>query len=146
MANTKTATSALPYLQRLLEDDYVQEQLLDAAAGLRTAYGRAAYKRAQAAEDKKLYSSLRRAATSIRNAAIALRQAPEPPPKHRGRNILIIAFAVGATIAMTKWAQQRPEAAWSETPAAPASPPPSEPAGAVTGAPAKPAPTTVVSP
>jgi hypothetical protein len=99
--------SRLPYFQRLLEDEYVQEQLRGAAAGLRDAYDRAARQRAQATEDKKLYGSLRHAATSIRNAAGALKRAPEPPPKHRARNMLIVALAVGATVLMAKLAQKQ---------------------------------------
>jgi hypothetical protein len=93
MAKTKNAKSALPHVQRLLEDEYVQEQIRNAATGLRNAYGRAARKRAQATEDKKLYGSLRHAATSIRNATIALQrpraasQAPRPEhPHHRARD------------------------------------------------------------
>jgi hypothetical protein len=107
MAKTKNAKSALPHVQRLLEDEYVQEQIRNAAAALRNAYGRAARKRAQATEDKKLYSSLRHAATSIRNATIALRRPPEPPPKHHARSILIIALAIGATVMITKLAEEQ---------------------------------------
>jgi hypothetical protein len=113
MAKTKTATSPLPYLQRLLEDQYVQEQISDAAVAARNAYSRAARKRAQATEDKKLYTSLRHAATSVRNAAVALRRAPEPPPKHHVRNFLIIAVAIAATVGMTKLAQKQINAARS---------------------------------
>jgi hypothetical protein len=113
MAKAKNAKSPLPYLQRLLEDQYVQEQIGNAAAAARNAYGRAARKRAQATEDKKLYASLRHAATSARNAAVALRRAPEPPPKHHVRNLLIIAVAIAATVGMTKLAQKQIDAAKS---------------------------------
>ena len=101
MAKTSNAQSALPYVQRLLEDEYVQEQLRDAAKGLRNAYGRAARQRAQATDDKKLYASLRRAATSIRNATTALRK-PEPPPKRRVRKVLIIALAAMGAALLTR--------------------------------------------
>jgi hypothetical protein len=106
MARTKPAKSALPYVQRLIEDQYVQEQLRDAATGLHAAYTRAALKRAQATDDKQLYASLRRAATSMRNAAMALRR-QEPPPKHRVRNVSVIAFAVGLTVMLTRFAQKQ---------------------------------------
>ncbi len=101
MARTNKAKATLPYVQRLLQDEYVQEQLREAVVGLRNAYGRAARKRSQAPEDKKLYDSLRRAATSIRNATMALRK-PEPPPKRRGRKLLIIAVAAGAAAMLTR--------------------------------------------
>jgi hypothetical protein len=96
MATTSKAKSALPYVQRLLEDKYVQDQLRDATVGVRSTYRRAVRRRGQATDDKKLYRSLRRAATSIRNATIALRR-PEPPPKRRGRKMLVIALCAGGT-------------------------------------------------
>src|SRR5947209_10963590 len=101
MAQTNKAKRTLPYVQRLLEDEYVQDQLREAAIGLRKTYGRAARKRTQAPDDKKLYESLRRAATSIRNATVALRR-PEPPPKRRVRKLLIIVAAAGAAAMLTR--------------------------------------------
>ena len=68
MAKSKQAKSAAPYVQRLLEDEYVQQQLRTAAARLREAYGRASRKRGKAAEDKKLYDNLRDAVTSTRRS------------------------------------------------------------------------------
>jgi hypothetical protein len=106
MAKSSKAKSALPYLQRVLEDEYVQEQLRDAAVGLRKAYSRATKKRVQATDDRKLYGSLRRAATSIRNAIMALRK-PEPPPKRRGRKLLIITLAAGGAALLTRLCRQK---------------------------------------
>jgi ferric-dicitrate binding protein FerR (iron transport regulator) len=100
MANDNKAKSALPYARRLLEDEYVQEQLRNAAGGLRAAYGRVRKQRAQATEDKRLYGHLREAATSIRNAATAL-QRPKPEPKRRLRKVAVLAGAVGASALLT---------------------------------------------
>jgi L-lactate utilization protein LutB len=113
MAKTEKAQSTFGYLERLLEDEYVQDQLRSAIAGLRDTYRRAARQRAEATEDRQLYKNLRRAATSIRNAAIALRQ-PEPAPKRRGRKLLIITLAAGATAILTKLVQKRQSAALSD--------------------------------
>jgi hypothetical protein len=110
MAKTEKAKAALPYVQRVLEDEYVQEQVREAVIGLRNVYGRAARKRSQAADDKKLYGSLRRAATSIRNATMALRT-PEPPPNRRGRKLLIIAVAAGAAATLTRLGRHEEHAA-----------------------------------
>jgi hypothetical protein len=92
--------SALTYLERLLEDDYVQEQIGEAAGRLRDAYRRAADRRAaEAVQDKKLYEQLRVAAASLVNAARGLRG--KPPPKRRARRVLVpavIAIALGAVI------------------------------------------------
>lgn len=109
MAKTKKAKakSALPYARRLLEDEYVQEQLRSAAGGLRAAYDRALRQRADATEDKRLYRNLRQAATSVRNAATAL-QRPKPEPKRRLRKVAVLAVAVGgcALLAMKLQRQQ----------------------------------------
>jgi hypothetical protein len=107
----------LPYLQRLVQDEYVQEQLRDAIVGLYDAYRRASTKRHQVVEDKKLYGSLRRAATSIRNATFALRP-PEPPRKHRVRKLLIIGSAAGGALLLARFASNaaKPAASTEQEP------------------------------
>ena len=52
MTNRRQMKSAFPYVQRLLEDEFIQEQLREAAGGLRAVYMRARSKRGQAAEEK----------------------------------------------------------------------------------------------
>jgi hypothetical protein len=101
MAKSRRPKSKLAYAQRLLEDESIQEQLREAAVALRGAYARAASKRAQAADDKKLYENLRRAATSIRDATFALRN-PEPPPKRRARKLIIFTLAAGGAAMLTR--------------------------------------------
>lgn len=101
MAKTTKAKAAAPYARRLLEDEYVQEQLRHAAAGLRVAYERARRQRGQATEDKRFYRNLQQAATSIRKAILAL-QRPKPEPRRgRTRKIMVLAFAIGGTAWLT---------------------------------------------
>jgi ferric-dicitrate binding protein FerR (iron transport regulator) len=119
MAKADKAKATLPYMQRLLEDEYVQEQVREAIAGLRIAYGRAARRPAQAPDDKKVYGNLRRAATSIRNATMALRKT-EPPPKRRGRKLLIIVCAAGAAAMLTRLGRGQEQPATSPVVASPA--------------------------
>jgi hypothetical protein len=107
MPKGKNTKSTVPYVRHLLEDAYVQEQLRNAAARLHTAYSRVAREGAQATEDKKLYDNVRAAATSLRNATIALRRSPEPPPKHHGRNLVIIALGIGGTMLIARAAQKQ---------------------------------------
>ena len=115
MAKTRKAKSAVPYARRLLEDEYVQEQLRNAAGGLRSAYERARRQRGQATEDKRLYRNLREAATSIRKATLAL-QRPKPKPKRRRiGKIAILAFAIGGTAWLTMKLQKHQ----SQAPSAP---------------------------
>lgn len=106
MAKANKPKSALPYARRLLEDEYVQEQLRSAAIGLRAAYDRARKQRADATEDKRLYRNLRQAATSIRNATIAV-QRPKPEPKRRTGKLAILALAIGGTAWLAMKLQQQ---------------------------------------
>jgi hypothetical protein len=101
LAKRKQAKSAAPYVRRLVEDQYVQEQLRNAATRLREAYGRASRQGGKAAEDKKLYGSLREAATSIRKATLAL-QRRRPEPKRPGRKVLLVALAGGGAALIAK--------------------------------------------
>jgi ferric-dicitrate binding protein FerR (iron transport regulator) len=111
MAKTKKAQSALPYARRLLEDEYVQEQLRNAAQGLRTVYERARKERGKATEDKHLYGNLRHAATSIRNAATALQRPKPKPKKRRARKLAAFGFAVGGCAWLVMWLQKQQTAA-----------------------------------
>jgi hypothetical protein len=97
MAPKQSERSAKYYIERLLEDEYVQRQLLEAAGGIRSAYGRVATKRAKAAEDKELFGNLRRASTAIRKASIALRR-PEPEPPRRGRAVAVAIAVLAGTV------------------------------------------------
>lgn len=116
MARNKPQKSATYYVQRLFEDEYVQDQLREAVSRLRSVYGRVRKQPAQAAEDKKLYTNVRQAATSIRKAVTALRR-PEPePPKHRFRTVAIPLTVVAASVLVIKRRPQQPQpAGTSET-------------------------------
>jgi ferric-dicitrate binding protein FerR (iron transport regulator) len=99
------AQSAVPYIQRLLDDEYVQHQLRSAASGLRAVYRRASRQGGQAVEDKRLYGNLRQAASSIRRATTAL-QRPKPQPKRRGRKIAAATLAAGGGALLISKRQQ----------------------------------------
>jgi hypothetical protein len=100
------AANATVYLQRLVEDDYVHEQITEAVSRLHKAYRRAERKKgAKAAEDKKLYGHVRAAAGSIRRAAVAVQRKPPPKPRRRGRKLLAGAVAgAGAVVVVRKLA------------------------------------------
>src|SRR5437763_12778646 len=126
MSNRTLATTALPYFHRAVEDEFVQEQLRDAIPGAVAAYLRARKQRSQAVEDKRLYRSLRQAATAVRKATSALQPA-KPPPKRRRRNAIVVASAITATALLTIKLQK----AQSHSPEEPgASPPPPQSYGA----------------
>jgi cobalamin biosynthesis Mg chelatase CobN len=121
MAKPSQAKAALRYVQRVVEDEYVQEQLRSAVIGARAAYLRARRQRTQVVEDKGLYRNLRQAATALQRATGALRP-PPPEPKHRGRKLAVVALAAGGTALITTKLQklqwQRARNAGTPTPPA----------------------------
>jgi hypothetical protein len=145
MAKRKQTKSPGPYVRRLAEDKYVQEQLGNAATRLREGYGRVSKLRGKAAEDKKLFGNLREAATSIRNATLAL-QRHRVEPKRRGRKVVLIVLAGGgAAVILSERGREKLQGAFSSSEAAPSdvaeagtapagtsSPQPSEPAAPAT--------------
>jgi ferric-dicitrate binding protein FerR (iron transport regulator) len=89
-------------LQRLVQDEQVQQQLRTGALRLREAWSRASSRPAsKAVEDKKIYSKLHDAAISFTSAGRRLGRKPEPP-KRRGRLLAVAAIAGGAVIALKK--------------------------------------------
>ena len=88
-----------PYVQRLIEDDDLRDELRAAFESARKAYGRIDSKGPQKAlEDKKVQRDLKAAAESLKSAADSLR---EPPKRRRGGfgKLLLIAL-VGAGLAI----------------------------------------------
>lgn len=83
-----------PYAERLL-DDYIYEQVGDAAMRLRDAYDRVSRRPARKSlEDRRLRSQLGEAAESLRRAALAA-AGREPEPKSRLPKVLLVVGAAG---------------------------------------------------
>jgi hypothetical protein len=102
MASTEPAV----VLRRLLEDDYVHEQLAEASAGVRGAYRRVRrLPPEKAVQDKAVYDRLRQAATGATQAALGALGKPERKPKRR--NPLPALVVLGATVAVVVWATKR---------------------------------------
>jgi hypothetical protein len=97
MAKTKKSKSALPYLRRLADDEYVHDQIRNAFNGMAAASRRISHKRGKAAEDKEVYANLRQAATSVRNVSRALRRR-KPEPMGRGRKLVLVAAVAGGVV------------------------------------------------
>jgi len=99
-SKAQQARRAAPYLRRAVEDDYVQQQLRNAAERLRDVYGRASRRQGAAAEDKKLYRDLREAAISIRKTIGRIEQPPRK--KHGLRNSLLAGATIGGALLLTR--------------------------------------------
>jgi adenylosuccinate synthase len=86
------------YIQRLVEDDSLRDDLRTAFESARKAYDRINGKGPQKAlEDKKVQKELKEAANSLKSAADALRK---PPKRKGGKGKLLLVGLVGAGLAL----------------------------------------------
>jgi hypothetical protein len=99
-AAKKRAENVQPYVQRLIEDEDLRDNLREAYEAGRHAYERAsgAKRPSDVLEDKKLQKDLRNASESLRAASDALRK----PEKKSGSSLgkLLLIAIVGAIIAL----------------------------------------------
>ena len=86
------------YVQRLIEDDSLRDDLRTAFESARKAYDRINGKGPQKAlDDKKVQKELKEAASSLKSAADSLRSKPK---RKRGKGKFLIAGIVGAGLAL----------------------------------------------
>jgi hypothetical protein len=96
--------------ERLIDDDYVHEQVGAGIDRLGAAYRRArTLRRQEALQDRKLYDHVRVAAGSLSEAVRRALGKPKPEPKRRRRRIpaAIVLVAVGALVRVMHRAQQQ---------------------------------------
>ncbi|MDQ3949693.1 MAG: hypothetical protein M3282_05050 [Gemmatimonadota bacterium] len=89
-----------PYVQRLVEDDDLRDNLRTAYDSARNAYERIANGKGPAKailDDKKTQKELRAAATSLRDAADTLRGAKRKRKSRKGKILLVLIAAGAAT-------------------------------------------------
>jgi hypothetical protein len=109
-ADLANITKANPYIQRLIEDAELRDNVRTAVDSGKSAMNRLTSAKApQKAimDDKKLQSELRSAAEAVRDAAMALNDAPKhskPKKKKRrlGRKLLIVVLAAGLALALSE--------------------------------------------
>jgi hypothetical protein len=92
-----------PYVQRLIEDEDLRENLKAAYESARAAYSRMANGKGPSAalNDKKTQKQLREAATSLKDAADSLYDARKPR-RRRGRGLLLVVVGVGLAFALSE--------------------------------------------
>ena len=94
-----TAARNNPYVQKLVEDADLRDDLRTAFESARKAYNRMNGKGPQKAlEDKKVQRDLKEAANSLKSAADALREKPKRKKRRRGG--LLVVGLVGAGLAL----------------------------------------------
>jgi len=106
-------TNAYPYIQRLIEDATLRDNVKTAIDSAKSAFDRLTSSKApQKAilDDTKLQNEIRQAAEAVRDAALALSDAPKHPsgPKSSkkglrlGRKLLFLAVAAGTALALSE--------------------------------------------
>jgi hypothetical protein len=94
-----------PYLQRIVHDGELRDNMATAFDAARNAYGRLSNGKAPTKvilEDKKLHKDLKRSADALREATAALREAPKSrkPKKRGGLGRLLLLAILGGAIAL----------------------------------------------
>jgi hypothetical protein len=104
----KAAMSARnnPYLRRLAEDEDLRQNIVDAYESARKAYGRLNNGKSpskQIFDDKKLQKEIKNAAESIKDASVALREAPKKKRRGGFGKVLLIGIAsAGVALAVSE--------------------------------------------
>jgi hypothetical protein len=99
-------TKANPYLQRLIDDSTLRDNVRAAIDSTKSAYDRLVGSKAPhkaLIDDRKLQNDLRHAAEAVRDATMALSDAPKHPTKKKGkrlgRKLLFLLVGAGAALA-----------------------------------------------
>ena len=100
------AARSNPYVQRIIQDEDLRENLREAYERSRSAYGRLSNGKAPTKalmEDRKLQKELRAAAAAIGAASIALREGPKRRKRGGlGRKLLFLAVGAGLALALSE--------------------------------------------
>jgi hypothetical protein len=104
-ASAATAARNNPYVQRIIEDAELRDNMRVAFDSARSAYtrlnnGKSPAKALQ--KDKKLQKDLKKASDALRDAANALREGPKKKKRKLGRRILILAIGAGLALALSE--------------------------------------------
>ena len=107
-ADLANITKANPYIQRLIEDSKLRDNVRVALDSTRSAYERLSNGKSPhraLLEDKKLQADLRDAAEAIRDATVSLSEAPKQRARKRrrfGRKLLIAFIGAFAALAASE--------------------------------------------
>src|SRR3954452_5701965 len=114
MAKNKAATAAdavaaakdNPYVQRIVSDDELRDNVRVAFESAKSAYERLSNGKAPTKvimDDKKLHKDLKNAAEALRDAGSALREAPQKKKRRGGfgRKLLVLVIGAGVALAVS---------------------------------------------
>jgi hypothetical protein len=111
MANKKVAKAGKaaelartnPYVQRLVEDEDLRKNIVQAFESARDAYGRLSNGKSpskQIFDDKKLQKHIRDAAGNVRDVSVALHEAPKKKKSGGGLGRVLLVAVVGGAVAL----------------------------------------------
>ncbi len=135
------AVKGSPYVQRLIQDEDLRENLKTAFDSARVAFDRLNNGKTPAKvilDDKKFQKELHNASEALRDATQALRDGPKKRKKRRGRKLLVLVAGAGLALALSEGLRNKvldllfgaeEEFDYTST-TAPASPPPTPAASA----------------
>ena len=92
-----------PYVQKVIDDEDLRENIVQALESLHAVYGRLSNGKSpteQIFDDKKLHKQIKEASGNIRDAAVALREAPQTKRKGGGFGRLLLVGIVGGGLAL----------------------------------------------
>ena len=92
-----------PYLRRIVEDEDLRQNIADAYESARKAYARLNNGKSpskQIFDDKKLQKEIKNAAESIKDASVALREAPKKKKRSGGFGKVLLVGIAGAGVAL----------------------------------------------
>jgi hypothetical protein len=92
-----------PYLRRIVEDEDLRDNIADAYESARKAYARLSNGKSpskQIFDDKKLQKEIKNAAESIKDASVALREAPKRKKRSGGFGKVLLIGIAGAGVAL----------------------------------------------
>ena len=93
---------ANPYVKRVIEDEDLRQNIADAYESARKAYARLSNGKSptkQIFDDKKLQKEIKNAASSVRDASVALRESPKKKKRGGFGKVLLVGIA-GAGVAL----------------------------------------------
>ena len=95
-----------PYVQRLIDDEHLRQNLVEAYESAKGAYGRLSNGKSptsQIFDDRKLQKELKNAAENLRDASVALREAPKRKRSGGFGKLLVLAVVGGiAALALSE--------------------------------------------
>src|SRR3954451_7604701 len=107
-AGAVSAAKDNPYVQRIVTDDDLRDNVRVAFDAAKSAYERLSNGKAPSKalmDDKKLHKDLKEAAEALRDAGSALREAPKKKKGKRsggfGRKLLLLVIGAGAAVALS---------------------------------------------